>query len=179
MEKVDWKRFKKLAASWEETVAEFRQYASCPHTLAMAVAIGAVGGTFPLPGVAAQTTITLVMAHGASANKPVAQAVNVLTTPLLPFFMYVYARLGTAVMATAMGVAQWALETNLSGEGPGMTTLTEVGKDDSQPMWFYIMEVVMGAIGAWLALSPIVGGVAYALCRALHCALVHDRPQPH
>eukprot|EP00469_Lotharella_globosa_P004021 CAMPEP_0167793920 /NCGR_PEP_ID=MMETSP0111_2-20121227/13502_1 /TAXON_ID=91324 /ORGANISM="Lotharella globosa, Strain CCCM811" /LENGTH=164 /DNA_ID=CAMNT_0007687239 /DNA_START=20 /DNA_END=514 /DNA_ORIENTATION=+ len=67
-----------------------------PHSLSLAVAVGFVGGLFPVPG--ATTIVTGILCGIFRANLAVAQALNFLVTPLEFLLMPAFFRLGELVL---------------------------------------------------------------------------------
>jgi len=67
-----------------------------PHSLSLAVAVGFVGGLFPVPG--ATTIVTGILCGVFRANLAVAQMLNFLVTPLEFLLMPAFLRLGELIL---------------------------------------------------------------------------------
>ena len=122
--------------------------------ISLAVAVGVVGGLFPIPG--ATTVITGVLSAVTGCNLAASQLINVALTPLMlacfPFFI-------------RFGRPFWEGSTaSAAAEPPGL--LEALAEDFWGALQVFKSSLIGGIVG-WVVLSPVIFAVAYG---AVHLA---------
>ena len=139
--------FRRITNTAYAQITLIKNSTSSPHELSLSIAVGCVGGCFPVPGLGAQSLMTLCISKCTKANIVISQAINIITGPLVPLFLYFFMYIGSILNAHIF-------EKN---------NTTQSQWSASHMVCVYI---------AWVVLSPFIAIFIYFICR-LCCRLYH------
>ncbi len=137
-----------MRAKFKEKIIAFLKQGMAPRSLALAIAMGLVLGTFPVIG--ATTLLCIAASFALRLNLPAMQSVNWIASPLqlmllIPFFNLGGALFGGGHVTVSLGELLGMMRSDLPG------TIQE------------FLLVTVRAVCAWSLVAPIAVALVYVL----------------